>query len=282
MIRLLEDQCVSASPAASAESADWRCSPAPPRRPADVSAGSRILQGQRDAIVYKVADTRRELHAAMRLVHDNYVRLGLIQPKKYGLHVAPQHALPTTEVLVAITRQAVVCTMSVIQGDGFQLPLEQIYGEEVALFRIRRQRVAEIGSLASVSAECEKTPGCVFRLMALALQRCRQKGADVVLIAVHPRHARFYEHFFGFGVFGEERPYEMVAGRPAVALSLAFDRLESRHPRAYKRIFSKAFPVETFPRRPVPSYLLAELRAIADETYAADPPQSRTAALIHA
>lgn len=280
VIRLLEDRFVSGSPVVVAESSDWRRSPAPLSRPAEVSAGSEFLEGREDSTVYKVAATRRELHAAMRLVHDNYVSLGLIKPKKYGMHVAPQHGLPTTEVLVAINRQSVLCTMSVIQGDECPLPLEQIYGEEVALFRICGQRVAEIGSLASKSADCEKTPGCVFRLMALALQRCRQKGADLVLIAVHPRHARFYERFFGFRVFGEEKPYDMVAGRPAVALSLEFDRLETRNPRAYKRIFSEAFPAETFPRRPVSTYLLGELRAIAEETYATSPAESCTAELV--
>ncbi len=57
---------------------------------------------------FRMARGREELHAAMRLVHDSYVRLGFIRPNRHGLHVIPYHVLPTTDVLVAVRRGEVV------------------------------------------------------------------------------------------------------------------------------------------------------------------------------
>ena len=265
MIRLLEDRFVAGSPVVVAESSDWRRSPAPLSRPAEVSAGSDILEGQEDSTVYKVAATRRELHAAMRLVHDNYVRLGLIKPKKYGMHVAPQHALPTTEVLVAARRGEVIGTVSIIGDSGYGLPLESIYADEVEAFRQAGLCLAEVGCLADKQDQVEGMAGALFRLMALVAQRSRRHGVDVLLVVCHPRHAKFYERFLGFQQFGEEKPYEKVCGAPAVALALDLHGLREYNPRAYRRLFGDAFSDETLRRSQVAAHVLAELQEIVEE-----------------
>jgi len=46
------------------------------------------------------------------------------------------------------------------------------------------------------------------------------EGADELCIAVHPRHAPFYEKGFGFIRFGAEKPYAAVKNAPAVGLRL--------------------------------------------------------------
>ena len=85
-----------------------------------------------------------------------------------------------------------------------------------------------------------------------------------MLIAVHPRHASFYERFIGFTTIGRERAYQTVCNKPAVALALDLKHLAAIHPRAYKRFFGHLFPEEVLRKRPMGNDLRAELRLVAE------------------
>lgn len=266
MIGLLEERCVTDSAHVFTEAAGWHYPPAPlaVNRQTEAPTDCSDLEQDTDATVYKVAATRGQLHAAMRLVHDNYVRQGLIKPNKYGMRVIPQHAFPTTEVLVAARMEEVIATMSIVGDSRHGLPLESLYPDEVEAFRERGFCVAEVGCLADRYDEAEGKAGSLFRLMALVAQRSKRNGIDVLLVVCHPRHAKFYERFLGFEQFGEEKPYEKVSGNPAVALSLDLHGLREHNPRAYRRLFGEPFPEETLRRRSVPQYVLDELQSIAE------------------
>ena len=49
----------------------------------------------------KIADTREELEACFRLLHDAYVSSGFMKPDPSGMRVTIYHALPTTTTLCA-------------------------------------------------------------------------------------------------------------------------------------------------------------------------------------
>jgi hypothetical protein len=98
-------------------------------------------------------------------------------------------------------------------------------------------------------------------------QYARHRGVDELLIAVHPRHAKFYERFIGFEIIGGKRLYESVCCKPAVALALDLNRLSVNHPRAYKRFFGSPFSEDAFRRPPIETGMLAEMRRVVYFTY---------------
>ena len=67
-------------------------------------------------LTFKIAETREELEACFRLLHDTYVRRGFMQPDPSGLRVTIYHALPTTTTLCAKYDGKVVGTLSLFNG----------------------------------------------------------------------------------------------------------------------------------------------------------------------
>jgi len=212
-------------------------------------------------VVLKIASGRRELFEAFGLVYDAYRRAGLTPPNPCRMRLTRYHLLPTTEVFVAESRGRVICTMSLI-GDGeLGLPMEQVYANEVLLRRLRGGRLGE----GSCLADCpdETSSRVAVELMRLLGQCAKRRGMDELLIAVHPRHAKFYERCAACRVIGGERTYASVCGKPAVALALDLHRSAVTHPALYQKFFGVSFPDEVLRRRPLPDELLDELREMA-------------------
>ena len=190
----------------------------------------------------KVAAERGERESAFRLLHDSYTHSGLIQPNPYGMRVTPYHLLPTTEMFVALLQEQVICTVSLI-GDGeLGLPLEAIYPELVAERRAAGIRFAEVSALADRRCELERFFPIFLKLIQVMLPYSFHHGMQQALIAVHPRHARFYQRFLKFQPVGEERAYPHVSNHPAVALCLDYAWLETTHPKVFREFVGRPVP----------------------------------------
>lgn len=195
-------------------------------------------------ITYKVADNQHERGSAFRLVHDVYVEEGLMHPNPLRMRVMPHHLLPTTAVFVALEEGRVVATISLV-GDGrLGLPLEEVYGREVGRLRHPACWLGEVSALATSSLSATAGLEVVVGLMRLMAQFSRQHGLEHLLVAVHPRHARFYRRSMGFKPFGEQKPYPAVCNRPAVALHLDLSRVEEDPPASYALIFGESIADE--------------------------------------
>ena len=199
-------------------------------------------------LAYKLARSQSEREAAFRLVHDSYVRSGLIAPKAHGLRVTPYHLLPSTGVFLAQHGSQAICTISLIADSELGIPMETIYGEEVAALREAGIRFAEVSSLADRRSDLERFFPVFLRLIQMLCPYSRTHGIDQLLIAVHPKHARFYERYFKFQVFGGLKSYPQVQNRPAVALCLDYRLLAVKHPTTYHLLFgSDVDPQELTP-----------------------------------
>ncbi|MBN2292700.1 MAG: hypothetical protein JXM70_09760 [Pirellulales bacterium] len=189
---------------------------------------------------------------------------------KHKIRVTPYHALPTTEVFVAKDHGEIVCTMSLVRDAGLGLPMESIYDKEINQHRRRGLKLAEVSCLAFD----RKSEACSFseisRLMAFTAQCAVRRGVHQLVIAVHPRHAAFYHRFLAFEPIGEEKTYDAVRGKPAVAMALDLIQLQIDHPKAYRRLFGKPFPGEVLRYKPISPSLCYELRSLAAKTQAAD------------
>ena len=235
------------------------------------------LQGRNvEAVTVKIATTWDELEGAFRLVHQNYLRCGLTQPNVFDMRVTPYHLRSTTEVFVGILRSEVVCCMTLVRDEGLGLPLEDIYSPEISALKARGVKLAEVSCLADRRGDFARSLPLVLRLMSLMAQCAKLRGVDMLVIAVHPRHAKFYERFTCFRCIGEERAYHTVRDKPAVALALDLRRAPIDHPEEYRRFFGTPFSDAELAYRPIPASLRERMRPIVEASYFAA--SSRTCA----
>src|SRR5574343_1168119 len=114
-------------------------------------------------LILKIAETKEELEACFRLLHDAYVESGYMQPHPSGLRVTAYHALPTTTTLCAQYDGEVVGTISLIRDGVFGFPVEQAFD----LHGLRQQdgHIAEASALAVAPAFRQQGGMTVFPLM---------------------------------------------------------------------------------------------------------------------
>jgi UDP:flavonoid glycosyltransferase YjiC (YdhE family) len=184
------------------------------------------------SIVFKLAETREEREQAFALLHNMYVRRGLIDQTPSGLKLSVFSLLPTTSIFIGVRDGRVLSTMALIEDSPLGLPMEEIYGEEVARLRLPGRRVAEVGSLAVATGVRGKgLPLLMYNLMFRWAHFYR--GVDDLAIAVNPRVEDFYSTLLLFERIGGVRTYETLKQAPAVALRLDLRTGVARYRRIY-------------------------------------------------
>ncbi len=202
-------------------------------------------------IQYKVAATRAERAAAFRLVYRSYLDAGLGQPNVHEMRVTPYHLLPGTEVFVATCEDEVIFTVSLMTDGELGLPMESVYGNEIALRRAVGLRFGEVSCLADRRSQFRGFFPVFLRLSRLVVQYARRQGLDELLLAVHPRHARFYRRFMDFRQFGEEKAYPTARNHPAIALSLNFARVDRERHENSDTFFGQSVGAEMLQPQPI-------------------------------
>ncbi len=197
-----------------------------------------------DGVVYKIADCLEEREAAFRLIHDAYTLNGLMAANPSGMRITPYHLLPTSDLFVAYHEGNAIYTMTLISDDQQGIPLERVFKSEVLERRnVSGAYLAEVSCLASrVGYLSRGQMYHVFvRLASLMVQSARENGVERLMIACHPRHARFYEGLLGFKRVSEPRNYAPVKNKLAVVLEHDFALQDSRPYRLYQRIYGHTF-----------------------------------------
>jgi UDP:flavonoid glycosyltransferase YjiC (YdhE family) len=170
-------------------------------------------------IVFKLAETREEREQAFRLLHDVYVRRGLIDPCPRGLKMSVYSFLPTTAILIGIRDGVVLSTMSLVEDSPLGLPLDELYDQEIASLRRRRRRLAEIGALAVENSA--RARGLTLMMNSLLMRWALfYRRLDDLLLTVHPKSADLYRTLYLCEPLGGERRYEKLRGAPAVLLRM--------------------------------------------------------------
>ena len=172
-------------------------------------------------LVLKIAETKEELEACFRLLHDAYVGSGFMRPDPSGMRVTIYHALPTTTTLCAKFDGEVVGTLSLIRESLFGFPLQSIF--DLTPVRQLRGNLAEVSALA-VHPKFRKTGGAIlFPLMKFMYDYCTAFfDTRHLLIAVNPNRIEMYESLLFFQRLKENTVdnYDFANGAPAVGASL--------------------------------------------------------------
>lgn len=233
--------------------------------------GKKVLPETTGDISYRIAATRQEREAAFRLVYASYLRSGIGERNRYCMRVTPYHLLPTTATFVAECRGEVVFTMSLVADGALGVPMENVYGEEVADMRRRGLRIGEVSCLADRRASMVRFFPVFLRTSRLLVQYAHREGLDGLVIAVHPKHARFYRRYFDFRLIGGQKDYPCVRNRPAVALWMEFARLARERSGSYLALLADEFADEELRPQPISEAECDYFRPMIDPAFQCAP-----------
>jgi hypothetical protein len=187
-------------------------------------------------LVLKIAETKEELEACFKLLHDAYVGSGFMVPHPSGMRVNIYHALPTTTTLCAKYDGEVVGTLSLIRESVFGFPLKSIF--DLQEIRAKDGKLAEVSALA-VHPKFRNTGGMIlFPLMKFMYDYCTTFfDTRHLVIAVNPNKIEMYESLLLFERLEQAsvKNYDFVNGAPAVGACL--DLQEA--PNNLKQVYGK-------------------------------------------
>ena len=187
-------------------------------------------------LVLKIAETKEELEACFKLLHDAYVGSGFMRPDPSGMRVTIYHALPTTTTLCAKFDGEVVGTISLIRESVFGFPLQSIF--DLHEIREKKGRIAEVSALA-VHPKFRNTGGVIlFPLMKFMYEYCTTFfDTRHLVIAVNPNRIELYESLLFFERLEDNsvENYDFANGAPAVGASVDLHAA----PEIFKRVYGK-------------------------------------------
>ena len=195
-----------------------------------------------NGLFFGLATNLQQRMAAFRLLYKAYLSAGLIEPNPHYMRVTPHHLLDTTNTLIVLNDNDVVCTLSLVIDGDLGLPMESIYGDVVAEWR-DQGCLAEATCLAQDGKQRRST---THQLMCLLIQLACRSGVHHLLIVVHPKHVEFYEDYLGFEIIADERLYPTVRNNPAVPLRLDLQLLTTN-----ERIFDVDYPEQDMQANPL-------------------------------
>ncbi len=205
-----------------------------------------------DGLVIKLANTKDELSQAFRILHDQYVFEGYMDPHPSGMRVTKYHALPTTAIIVAKIKDEVVGTISLIRETPLGVPVGSVY--DLSRSKEQHARIGEISSLAIKPEHRGRSGELFFWLIKYTLSYCKDyQKLDAILIGVHPKWHDFYVALIGFMSLKEKvvQKYDFANGNPLAGYKLDLSTMLDH----YKRLFGNA-PAEknmrTFMDQPMP------------------------------
>lgn len=198
-----------------------------------------------DKLTLKVAETKEELEACFKLLHDAYVQVGFMKPDPSGMRATIYHALPTTTTLLAKFDGRVVGTVSLIRDSELGFPMQKIF--DIKKIRSAGGNIAEVSALA-VHRRFQATGGMIlFPLMKFMYQYATEFfDTSHMVIAVNPRHIAFYESLLFFRRLKQNpvEHYDFVNGAPAVGAHLDLKKA----PEIFRRNYDAKEPAKNLYR----------------------------------
>ena len=189
-----------------------------------------------------IARSESDLIRAFELVHCSYCKAGLTSDSPSGLRLTPYHLSGHSDVLIAEVGDDVVSTISLFGDSDLGLPMESMYGNEIAQLREQGFVMAEIGSFADRRSGVSRFLAVFIEFTRWLGQVARERRIDTLVAAVHPKHARLYQRAFGFQRIGDQTYCPYVNDNPAVAIYLHLDQLD---PRIHERVFGSTIDAES-------------------------------------
>lgn len=211
-------------------------------------------------IEVKIASTPCEWEQAFQLAASSYQARGYETPGLNRFRFTPYHALPDTRTLVAKHHDEVVATFSIVMDNTLLgLPMEDVYPDEIAALRRQGRRLFEATTLADGGLSTREFLQVFLTLIKLSMQYHTSHGGDAYVIAVNPRHKKFYTKIIGFVPLGPLRTYAAVQDHPAEAFLLDNKLQRDNTPDTYKFMFGEPLSREALLSAKMPRSIIRQL-----------------------
>lgn len=202
---------------------------------------------------YEMARCFNDRNQAFALIQAAYSRVGLAESKGQPLRVTKHQLLPSSRIFLAKIKGEVTSTLSLIPDSPAGLPLETIYPYEVEWLRSTGLQIAEVGCFADRRTHPARFMENFCQLTRWILHFALANDIGGLIIAVHPRHAKFYKKFLCFEEIGGLVHYPLVRNRPAVALFMQYQKAEKLAPERFRVLLGETIPVSEFANGEMPS-----------------------------
>lgn len=185
---------------------------------------SRIPRLTNPGIIIRLAQNQLEIEAANELIYRNYVNLywaddpAAFRANKYLTASARR-------VFVAVDRDRVIGTMSIIKDSSLGLPSDTFHPSILRRHRDETKRIAEIISFA-VDQSIQHPMNLILFLIKFLMQYSfYYEGLDRLIASCRAKHADFYEEHLCFKKLTQPMPYA-YAGNVECQL-VALDLMEA-------------------------------------------------------
>jgi hypothetical protein len=191
---------------------------------------SKLLTVQND-IEIRLASTFAEYTNAMKMLYNEYKEKGLISKDKADTYFSPYLLIPNNVLIIAVKEDEIIGTISLIEDSPIGIPMENVHSEEIVEQRVKRNKFAEVGSLA-MKNEYRHSGVTMLLFKAVFIYAYLHRHIDNILIAVHPRVSRFYQESFNFSEIGDVQEYQSLNNAKSVPLCMkvsdAIDTLRAK------------------------------------------------------
>lgn len=184
---------------------------------ADLNQKGQIIPS---GLTFRVAQSIDDVVGAWRMAYKAYRRRDLIEPNRHRLHTAPQAVGRHAAVIIGCMNQVNVTTLTAMADEENGIPLDRIYAQELTSLRRQDRKLIEVGYFADRRDELGRTTEALFQLMRYAYYYGVFNGATDFVVAVFPRHVKFYTRALGFEVAGPAKHYPAVKNQTVVLLRL--------------------------------------------------------------
>lgn len=204
-------------------------------------------------VMVKVASEPDEWDQAFQLVASNCRESGPEADTAKPYRFTPHHALPDSTLFVAKEAGQVIATLTLVPDNTLLgLPMESLYGSEIAGLRQQGRRLGEATSLAFASLGHREFLQVFTSILRLMMQFHLTRGGDTWVIAVNPRHRNFYTKVLGYQRLGPCKALALVGNAPAEAYGLDQQLMRTHAPDGYNLMFGERLPAEVLTGVPLP------------------------------
>lgn len=203
-----------------------------------------------ETIDYRIARTRQEAHEAYSLVYREYLERGYVKHTQAHMRYTLFNAIPQTTTFIGKLEDKLISTVTIIPDSNLGLPMDNLYNEELNIFRQKQSRICEIAMLATdselfaegISMMTNSTKMLVvFNLFKLLFDYASVKlNMDYMCITVNPKHKLTYD-FLLFTEIGGIKMYDSVNGAPAIAMCLDLKNIKSECELKKRPVIAKIF-----------------------------------------
>lgn len=158
----------------------------------------------------RLARSAEEVRRANRLVFRNYVECGYWRDDETELARNQYLRLPSRRVMVVVDGAEIIGTLSLILDSRRGIPADSFQPEVMAALRRDGEALAEISAFAFAKDHPHQHTLLHFLMAFLARYSYYYAAVDRLVAVCTPKHARFYELYYGFTRVHTSARYDYV------------------------------------------------------------------------